>query len=445
MLSNKILFETLSQCRKELLSTNSSNAKKDILKKYPELIEILNYTYDPFKKYFITSKQIENHPELYYTGFDDYSFYKILDMLHQRIVTGYDAIGLVNDFVANHQEYCELIKLVLDKNLKCRIDAKLINKVFPKTVPVFNVALAQKFEEDMTIKKDWDWSDWIAMRKLDGIRCITIIDNESNARFYSRKGNEFFTLSKIADEIKLNGIKDMVLDGELCIVDEAGNEDFTAITKEYNRKNHTIENPKYIVFDQLTHEEFESGHSDNTYEIRLRFSANNPNYIDIFNSVNLKWKTIEKIKTYLLLDKESLTEWKELAAKNGWEGLILRKNTSYEGKRTKHILKVKQFHEAEYKVFDYRIGEMRIINSETGLEETIVTMTNVLINHKNNVVSVGSGFSIDERKHYFKNPKDIIGKEITVKYFEESKNKNGGISLRFPTVKKIWKEGKRNI
>ena len=33
---------------------------------------------------------------------------------------------------------------------------------------------------------------------------------------------------------------------------------------------------------------------------------------------------------------------------------------------------------------------------------------------------------------------DIIGKTITVQYFEETKNDKGGISLRFPTVKHIY-------
>jgi DNA ligase-1 len=31
----------------------------------------------------------------------------------------------------------------------------------------------------------------------------------------------------------------------------------------------------------------------------------------------------------------------------------------------------------------------------------------------------------------------IVGKIITVQYFEETKNQDGGISLRFPTVKVV--------
>ena len=36
---------------------------------------------------------------------------------------------------------------------------------------------------------------------------------------------------------------------------------------------------------------------------------------------------------------------------------------------------------------------------------------------------------------FYKNPDAILGKIITVQYFEETKNQEGGISLRFPTFK----------
>ena len=72
-----------------------------------------------------------------------------------------------------------------------------------------------------------------------------------------------------------------------------------------------------------------------------------------------------------------------------------------------------------------------------------MVMRNVFITHKGTVVSVGSGFSLAERREYYKYPERIIGKEITVQYFEETTNQNGTVSLRFPTVKHIFKNGKR--
>jgi len=39
-----------------------------------------------------------------------------------------------------------------------------------------------------------------------------------------------------------------------------------------------------------------------------------------------------------------------------------------------------------------------------------------------------------------------VGKEITVQYFSESRALDrGGASLRFPRVKKVWEEGRRDI
>ena len=64
-------------------------------------------------------------------------------------------------------------------------------------------------------------------------------------------------------------------------------------------------------------------------------------------------------------------------------------------------------------------------------------LSGVAIEHKGNTVRVGSGFTIDQRRHLFKNPHDILGKTITVQYFEESKNQLGEYSLRFPVIKVI--------
>ena len=47
-----------------------------------------------------------------------------------------------------------------------------------------------------------------------------------------------------------------------------------------------------------------------------------------------------------------------------------------------------------------------------------------------------------KREYYKENPNEIIGKTITVQYFEESQNQNGEFSLRFPVVKCIYENGR---
>jgi DNA ligase-1 len=150
--------------------------------------------------------------------------------------------------------------------------------------------------------------------------------------------------------------------------------------------------------------------------------------------------SMEKISS-----EQEVVDMLEFADQNGWEGIMLRKDTGYKGKRSNDLLKVKKMHDEEYVVEDIEFGPFRIIDSETGLETTIETMTNVIIKHKGNVVSVGSGFSLAQRARYFDYPERIVGKEITVQYFEESQDKTGKYSLRFPVCKAVWEDGIRMV
>ena len=113
---------------------------------------------------------------------------------------------------------------------------------------------------------------------------------------------------------------------------------------------------------------------------------------------------------------------------------MLRKDIGYEGKRSKNLLKVKKFHDAEYKVVMSDLGKMSVVRDGKEAQETMLAQ--VWIEHKNHLVKVGSGFSQEQRIKY--TTEDIVGKTITVQYFEETKNDKGGISLRFPTVKHIY-------
>jgi DNA ligase-1 len=146
-------------------------------------------------------------------------------------------------------------------------------------------------------------------------------------------------------------------------------------------------------------------------------------------------KYLELVNQDIITETSNFTDLMKEADNKGWEGLILRKNRVYEGKRTKNMLKCKSFHDAEYTVIDLEFGPFRMI--ENGLEITKDVLSNVVIEHKGNKVSVGSGFTIEEREFIKSNPNEILNKVITVKYFEETQNQSGNYSLRFPTVKVI--------
>ena len=162
----------------------------------------------------------------------------------------------------------DLVFCILDKNLKTRTGADLINKAIPKCVPTFKVALANSYDKQKS-KVDFNEQTWFASQKLDGVRCLAIVDDKGKCNFYSRQGKTFDTLDTLKTEIESLNLRNMVFDGEICIVDDNGVEDFQGIMKEIKRKDHTIKNPKYKVFDYLMLEEFDNQESKRKLSDRL--------------------------------------------------------------------------------------------------------------------------------------------------------------------------------
>jgi DNA ligase-1 len=369
---------------------------------------------------------------------NNFDLFYLLDKLSNREITGHDALADVNGFILNNPGYEELIYNIFDRNLKTRTHDKIINKVFKDLIPTYDIPLAKKYEEHMK-KVKFDIDAWYASRKLDGLRCNAIIDAKGEIEIRSRTGKPFHTLELVKEELRKLNLRSTVFDGEICIVREDGSEDFAAIQKEYNKKDHTIPNPRYKIFDILTLEEFQAKKGTDILSVRTtRLSETIPADNNILSIV----------EQTLVRDEAHLQELRDEAKELGWEGIMIRKDIPYEGKRSDKLLKCKLFIDAEYVVVAVVMGDKRVIAEDDEGETVEVTeelLSKVVIMHKGHEVGVGSGFSQDERRYYHEHPDEIIGKEITVQYFEETVDKTGKISLRFPTVKTIWKEGKRDV
>ena len=410
----------------EMRSTSSANDKVEILKKQSDFIQkVLEYTYNPYKQYNVTSKTCKKNSDKVALG--HHSLFEVLDYLITRQVTGHDAIKLVNRF-ATTNDGGELIYDIIDKDLKTRTGAKVINKAFPNLIPTFEVALAQTYEPKLASFGEGSNETWYASRKLDGVRCLAVVDVNGTCTLYSRMGKEFTTLNKIKYAIEATGIINYVFDGEICLLDKDGNEDFQSVMKELRRKDHQIKNPTFMIFDMIHKTEFEKGKSTEILSERLHTlrSFLGPRY-------DTK-ETLRYLGQYVITDGRHFDTWAQMATDNNWEGFMLRKDTFYEGKRSKNLLKVKKFFDAEYKVLDFDVGPMAVVREGKEKQETMLSQ--VYIEHKGHRVKVGSGFTQEQRLQYMDG--SIVGKLITVQYFEETKNDKGGISLRFPTVKHIY-------
>jgi DNA ligase-1 len=425
---NPEYLQMIAEFQHEMQATTSLNKKKETLALYHDSSAIqlaLHYTYSPYKQFGITSSQCKKRCDL--VVHNNHDLFDILEMLSNRDITGHDAIRMVNGFIVKNMHYTDLIFCIIDKDLKLRANTKTINKVIPNCIPTFDVALAEKYEPGIC---DFTTDSWYSSRKLDGVRCLIRKEGDTITAF-SRQGKEFETLQSVIDEVT-NFDGDFVLDGEVCMMDEKGNEDFQGIMKQIRRKNHTIESPQFVIFDCLSIGEFDKQVGTRTLTERLEDVS-----IDFRNNTFQCLSLLEQIP---VRDEEHMLKMAKDADDAGYEGIMLRKSTTYKGKRSKDILKVKTMHDAEYVVTGATNGDIRIV--EEGKEKTINCLSNITIKHKGTDVGVGSGFSLDQRKEFGNDHSKILGKTITVQYFEESKNQDGNYSLRFPVIKHIFENGR---
>ena len=416
----------------EMRSTSSATDKIAIITRSSAFIhKVLEATYNPYKQYHVTSKTCKKNNDLLdKTTFDfmDGDIFKLLNSLTRREFTGHKAIGVINGFV---DFYGQIIYKIIDKDLDIRVGASTINKAVPGLIPTFKVALAQNYVGKC------DWSDeWYVSRKLDGVRCIARVDSEGNCSLFSRTGKEFTTLNKVKEAIEATGIISTTFDGEICLVDEDGNEDFQGVMKQLRRKDHQIKTPAYMVFDMLRNDDFDSGKGTESLKTRLlkcrswiRNNLDKP-------MIESKNDILRFTDQTLITGEDHFEYWRNIECKDNWEGLMLRKNCGYEGKRTKNLVKVKKFHDAEYEVLGWDVDQHEVVRD--GKSVSMTMLSQVWIEHKGYIVKVGSGFTQEQRLEYMDG--SIVGKVITVQYFEETNNQEGGISLRFPTVKIIHGE-----
>lgn len=365
----------------------------------------------------------------------------------------------------------DALMLVIGKDLQCGLGAALWNSVVPKSLqlPEWSVALGFTLEDP----GDLDEGEWWISRKYDGVRSIAVISGSGDVQFFSRSGKEQLNLANLVPHIKALGLRDTVLDGEVCVVDEAGNEDFTAIQGLMNRKNYTIEHPVFYIFDILPWSVFVSGEGEEPLSGRI------DRLRQVIPEGNPCLKRVKQVRKTPQTDLAAMTK-KSLSM--GWEGLIFRRDAGYIGSRSKDVFKVKAVHTEEMPVVAVTDSVIQMTVDKNGLVAIsrhldpqyepdkkdphlrtipVKCMGTAFVSYKGEEVGVGSGWSAWDRLVYCSAPEitsgphagpvnvpggpvQLIGAELTVEFTEESHDANGKLSLRFPRVKAVHLGGRKD-
>ena len=205
------------------------------------------------------------------------------------------------------------------------------------------------FTEPMLAKKYEDYQDDLtfpvySQPKLDGVRCIARKDG-----LWSRNGKPIVSVPHIVEALKpvFEKNPDLILDGELYC--DKFNNDFNAICSLVKKTKPTEQDHidsansiEYWIYDAI----------DTAKNFRQRFYNVVGEVVDSANS-----KYIREVATEYVNNVSYLDELYEKHINDGYEGQMVRTNDIYQNKRSKFLLKRKEFQDAEYKILDIIEGE----------------------------------------------------------------------------------------
>lgn len=353
-----------------------SGNSKQIFLRTQDIKEYLLAAYDPYTKYHITGGKL---------GKGDMHFvdltWEILHKLSTRELSGYSAQSVVNSITAGMTpESSTLFHRILNKDLRMGMGAKTINKVFPGLIPTHDVMLAKLFDPEH-LKFPCFGSP-----KIDGVRA-----KFKNGVFYSRNGHPYLGLENLSD--LLHGVTED-LDGELIVPGVS-----FQLSSGLIRSNDPTPMAEFHIFDVPT--------VIAPFIERLIIIDD----IDmVFNSLFIK-----KVNHISLYEENGVMDFYQTCRNLGYEGAVIKPHDYvYKGTRSYDWMKMKQILSEDLVVKSLFEGKGKYKNQMGG----------AIVEFKGNPNKVGGGWSDMQRKEYWYEPENIIGKTIEVAYMEETDDGN---------------------
>lgn len=224
--------------------------------------------------------------------------------------------------------------------------------------------------------------------KLDGIRAVAE-NNGGKVILWSRQGkvlDKVPHINKVLEEITQPG---QILDGELY----CHGVPFQTLISWIKREQSDTARIQYHVYDMVSGEPF-----------YRRFNA----FCGIIGRNG--GGIVKTVHTSTLSSKEDIETKLIEATERGYEGIMLRIGdcTYTSGQRSRELLKVKEFQDAEFEIIDVVEGKGKCEGQGTFVCKT----------------KEGAEFNCrcrgedSQREAFWKNKKDYIGKQLTVRFFE---------------------------
>ena len=265
---------------------------------------------------------------------------------------------------------------------------KDINKI-----QYFEPMLAQKYEDHEINYPVY------SQPKLDGIRCIVTKDG-----MFSRNGKKIISAPHIRQNLDLffKDYPNAILDGELYC-DKFAN-DFNKICSLVKRTKPTDEELEESA-DSIQYWVYDAPRIGLSNEKDLFYER-----YELFSNAltKRKYTSIVVVTTLKVNNEKELTESYEMYMENGYEGQMIRLNRPYENKRSKFLLKRKEFMDAEFIIKGVKEGEGNRKGTAGYME---------FANAKGRYFKSNIKGDFGYLKELYKQRNELVGKKATIKFF----------------------------
>lgn len=435
----------------DIMKKTGTNDKIDTIRQNENnerLKQILFYTFNPLYVFGISSKKINKELNMI-TTFESDDIVEVLKYLKENNTGTDQVISNIQNFIRNQDEkYKQLLIDIFTKRLTLGINAKSINKVWNNFIPDYEVQQGERLENNID-KLIESGNKIIVTQKYDGQRCSARVENH-NVIMYSRNGKIYEGLKELEAELSL--LEDGMYDGELLVnaKEERDENNIPTFIKESETGfDEELLNIVYAPMESkelfkktasLVNSDLEEKFNVNMWLYDMTPLKNFDNMEDYEVPVEIRKRLLrEKIlnvadkcphlkETKYLYDGEfdnnKIQNMLKQVIAMKQEGLMINVyGSQYEFNRSKNMLKVKQMYPVDLRVIDVLEGS----GANKGKAGAL------LVNYKGFPLKVGSGLTKELREKFWHDKDSIIGKIVTIKYFEETTNKkDDSKSLRFP-------------
>ena len=382
----------------------------------------VQYALDPFTQFFM--RQVPEYTEPVPGPASvplEKMIFMMVDVLAGRLKTG----GAAKEWMSKHLELMDpddahVIKLILQKDLRCGMGASTANKVWPELIDIYDVLLCESYETKYSPLENGS-AYAIVQTKMDGLRANLVFDDDGKTEFKARSGKTITDLGAITGPAS-GKFKGVILDGEILFTVKGSNGVMrraasNGLGNKAIRGTISEEEASRMVFVCW---DITPYRKSSTLGYEKRFEAAGK----VISELNLSSVDIVSSQT-VRTEEEIMSIYANIISKAG-EGIVVKDPEGmWVPARTYAALKMKEENEIEMRVKEVSRGTGKFSN----------TLGSLYCELDDRTISVNvSGFTDAQRHEIWKNREEVIDKVITVRYNVVTKNSAGELSLDFPRI-----------